>query len=58
MPSASPKQENFMGMCASSEGRKAAKKECPPKKVAKEFAKADKRKRESVKHRGKRYHFK
>ena len=45
MPSKTKKQANFMRMCASSEGRKKAKGKCPPKKVAKEFAQADKRKK-------------
>ena len=42
MPSKTKKQANFMRMCASTEGRKAATTKCPPKKVAKEFAHADK----------------
>lgn len=42
MPSKTRKQHNFMAMCASSKGRAKAKGKCPPKKVAKEFMKADK----------------
>ena len=44
MPSKTRKQYNFMAMCASSKGRAKAKGRCPPKKVAKEFLKAGKRK--------------
>ncbi len=43
MPSKTKKQARFMRMCASREGR--ANKECPPKKVAREFVRADKRKK-------------
>ena len=42
MPSKTRKQRNFMAMCASSKGRAKAKGKCPPKKVAREFVKADK----------------
>ena len=45
MPSKTPKQKRFMRMCASTEGRKNAKGKCPPKKVAKEYVRADKRKK-------------
>lgn len=39
MPAKTEKQRKFMGMCSTPEGRKKAKGECPPTKVAKEFAK-------------------
>jgi len=39
MPAKTAKQQRFMGMCTTAKGRKKAKKKCPPKKVAKEFAK-------------------
>lgn len=42
MPAKSDKQQKFMGMCSTPEGRKKAKGKCPPKKVAKEFAKKKK----------------
>lgn len=44
MPSKTPKQRRFMAMCASPKGRAKAKGKCPPAKVAKEFAAADRRK--------------
>ena len=44
MPSKSASQRNFMRMCASTGGRKAATSKCPPTKVAKEYVAADKRK--------------
>lgn len=44
MPSVSEKQRRFMAMCAHSPGK--ARGKCPPKAVAKEFNRADaKRKR-------------
>jgi hypothetical protein len=43
MPSKSKKQANFMRMCSNDKGRKAASGKCPPKKVAKEYVKADKK---------------
>lgn len=48
MPSKSDKQAQFMRMCAHKSGRKWAKEhsvDCAPQKVAKEFVKADKKKR-------------
>lgn len=44
MPSVSKKQHNFMAMCSSRKGRKAAKDDCPPMGVAKKFVILDKRK--------------
>lgn len=41
MPSKTKKQANFMRACASEKGRKAMMTECPPRSVAKKFAKAD-----------------
>lgn len=38
MPAKTEKQRKFMGMCTTTAGRKKAKKKCPPKKVAREFA--------------------
>jgi len=38
MPAKTKKQQRFMGMCSTTKGRKKAKGKCPPKKVAKEFA--------------------
>jgi len=43
MPSKTPKQARFMALCASGKGRAKAKGQCPPKKVAREFVKADRR---------------
>lgn len=43
MPSKTKKQANFMKLCANKPGK--ATKKCPPKKVAKEYVAADKRKR-------------
>jgi len=40
MPAKSKKQQKFMGMCANSPGKAA--KQCPSKKVAREFAKKPK----------------
>jgi|GEM_PF-4454348 len=37
MPAKTKKQQRFMALCAEPEGRKKAKKKCPPVKVAKEF---------------------
>jgi hypothetical protein len=45
MPSKTKKQANFMAMCANKKGRAKATKKCPPLKVAKEFAKADRKKK-------------
>jgi hypothetical protein len=45
MPSKTRKQARFMRMCASDKGRKKATKKCPHKKIAREFVKADKRKK-------------
>jgi hypothetical protein len=45
MPSKTAKQKRFMAMCASPKGRKKAKGKCPPMKVAKKYASADKRAR-------------
>jgi hypothetical protein len=42
MPAKTKKQQRFMAMCSSAEGRKKAKGKCPPKKVAKKFAKKKK----------------
>lgn len=39
MPAKSKKQRRFMGMCLTKKGRKKAKGTCPPKKVARKFAK-------------------
>jgi hypothetical protein len=47
MPSKSKDQERFMRMCAHESGRKWAKEhgvKCAPRKVAKEFVRADKKK--------------
>ena len=41
MPSKSAKQARFMRMCASEKGRRKAGKKCPPKRVAREYVKAD-----------------
>ena len=38
MPAKTPKQQRYMGMCLTEKGRKKAKKKCPPKKVARKFA--------------------
>jgi len=38
MPAKTKKQQRFMGMCTTAKGRKKAKGKCPPKKVAKKFA--------------------
>lgn len=38
MPAKSAKQQRLMGMCSTPEGRKKAKRKCPPNTVAKEFA--------------------
>jgi len=38
MPAKSAKQQRFMGMCTTTAGRKKAQGKCPPKKVAREFA--------------------
>lgn len=43
MPAKSAKQQRFMGMCSTMEGRKKAKGDCPPMKVAKEFSKKPKK---------------
>jgi len=43
MPSKTAKQARFMAACA--HGWKPKGKKCPPMKVAKEFNRADKRKR-------------
>lgn len=43
MPAKTEKQRRFMGMCSTTEGRKKATGKCPPKKVAKEFAKKKKK---------------
>lgn len=45
MPSKSAKQHRFMAMCSTGKGRAKAKGRCPPKRVAREFVKADARKR-------------
>lgn len=45
MPSKTKKQKRFMAACAHGAGYKS----CPPKSVAKEFNKADKRKRKKKK---------
>jgi hypothetical protein len=45
MPAKTKKQQRFMGMCTTPEGRKKAKGACPPKKVAKKFARTKKRSR-------------
>lgn len=46
MPSKTKAQRNFMRMCSSSGGRAKAKGKCPPKKVAKEYVKADNAKKQ------------
>ena len=38
MPAKTKKQQQFMGMCSTTGGRKKAKGKCPSRKVAKEFA--------------------
>lgn len=38
MPAKSKAQQKFMGICLSKGGRKKANKPCPPKSVAKKFA--------------------
>ena len=45
MPSKTKKQARFMAMCATPKGRKKAKGKCPPKRVAKEYARHDRGKR-------------
>lgn len=45
MPAKSKAQQKFMGMCSTAEGRKQAMGKCPPKEVAKEFAKNPKGKK-------------
>lgn len=45
MPAKSKAQQKFMGMCTTKKGRAKAKGECPPVKVAKEFAKKPKGKK-------------
>ncbi len=47
MPAVSKKQQRFMQMCLHNPGK--ARGQCPPKKVAKEFAAADKRARKKGK---------
>ena len=37
MPAKTKRQQRFMAMCDTKEGRKKAGKRCPPRKVAKEF---------------------
>lgn len=37
MPAKTEKQRRFMAMCSTKKGRAKAKKQCPPKKVAREF---------------------
>jgi len=37
MPSKTRQQQQFMAMCSTPKGRRKAKKNCPPVKVAKEF---------------------
>lgn len=43
MPGKTAKQRRFMGMCTTAKGRKKARGKCPPKKVAREFARKPKR---------------
>ena len=38
MPGKTPRMRRYMGMCTTAKGRKKARKKCPPKKVAREFA--------------------
>jgi hypothetical protein len=38
MPAKTAKQQRFMGMCSTAKGRGKAQGKCPPKTVAKEFA--------------------
>ena len=38
MPAKTARQQRFMGMCTTTAGRKQAKGKCPPKKVAKKYA--------------------
>lgn len=38
MPAVSEKQQKFMGLCSTPEGRKKAQGKCPPMSVAKEYA--------------------
>lgn len=47
MPSKTKRQARFMRMCASEEGRRKAKGKCPPKNVAREFVKEDKKRKRS-----------
>ena len=49
MPSKTQKQARFMAMCATSKGRAKAKGKCPPVRVAKEYARHDRRKRSGKK---------
>lgn len=42
MPAKSAKQQRFMGMCSTMEGRKKAKGKCPSKSTAKKYAKKPK----------------
>lgn len=44
MPAKTRKQQRFMAMCSTPEGRKKARGACPPVKVAKEFRKMGKKK--------------
>lgn len=41
MPPVSQAQRGFMRQCSTPAGRAAAKGECPPAKVAREFTRAD-----------------
>lgn len=52
MPSKSQKQHNLMAMCSTTKGRKRARKlgiKCPPMSVAKEYMRADARKKKGGK---------
>jgi len=42
MPAKTARQQRFMGMCSTVKGRKQAQGKCPPKAVAKEFARKPK----------------
>lgn len=42
-PSKTKKQKGLMKLCSTSGGRRKARVKCPPKKVAREFARADRK---------------
>lgn len=42
MPAKTKRQQRFMGMCANPKTRGKARKKCPPKKVARKYARKPK----------------